>query len=339
MYELRQLRTFQAVAARQSVTRAAAALGYAQSSVTAQIQALEEDVGVPLFDRIGRRVALTKAGQVMVSYTDRILALANEARAVVGNDRKPSGALTIGAPETLLTHRLPNVISKFQKTHPQVEISVIAAENCEIQAGQLKLNSSIDIAFILDQQHKSGSLVVECLSAEDVLVLVSPGHRLASVNRFNADMLKDEQVLLTERSCGYRVLFERAVSEAGAALNKTLALPSIEAIKRCASAGMGVAVLPRIAVEKELAQHQLVPLAWPKDTIRVYSQIIRHSEKWQSSAQVAFWQLAKHMLTTDDVVHKVTLSATLQTKSASKHRNSNLASPSHNGARRLASGL
>ena len=167
----------------------------------------------------------------MVSYTDRILTLANEARAVVGNDRKPSGALTIGASETLLTHRLPNVISKFQKRYPQVEISVIAAENCEAQAGELKLNSSIDIAFILDHQHKSGRLVVECLSAEDVLLLVSPGHRLASVNRLKANMLRDEQVLLTERSCGYRVLFERAVSAAGIALKKTLALPSIEAIR------------------------------------------------------------------------------------------------------------
>lgn len=226
MYELRQLRTFQAVAARQSVTRAAAALGYAQSSVTAQIQALEEDVGVPLFDRIGRRVELTKAGQAMVSYADRILALANEARAVVGNDRKPSGALTIGASETLLTHRLPDVIGKFQKTHPQVEISVIAAENCEIEAGQLKLNSSIDIAFILDRQHKSGSLIVECLSAEDVLVLVSPGHRLASVNRLNADMLTDEQVLLTERSCGYRVLSNELSQRQALLLTRPLRFPA-----------------------------------------------------------------------------------------------------------------
>lgn len=297
MYELRQLRTFQAVASRQSVTRAAAALGYAQSSVTAQIQALEEDVGVPLFDRIGRRVELTKAGQLMVSYADRILGLANEARAVVGNDRKPSGVLTIGAFETLLTHRLPDVISKFQKTHPQVEISVIAAESCEIKAGQLNLDSSVDIAFILDQRYKSGSVIVERLSAEDVLVLVSPQHRLAFVNRLNVEMLTNEQVLLTERSCGYRMLFERAVSEAGAALNKTLALPSIEAIKKCAVASMGVAVLPRIAVEKELEQHQLVPLAWPKSPIRVYSQMIRHSEKWQSSANVAFWQLARTMMT------------------------------------------
>src|SRR5271168_130001 len=152
MYELRQLQTFQAVAARQSVTRAAAALGYAQSSVTAQIQALEEDIGVPLFDRIGRRVELTKAGQLMATYADRILSMANEARTVVGNDRKPSGALTIGASETLLAHRLPGVIGKFQKTHPQVEISVIAAENCEVHSGQLKLDSSIDIAFVLDRQ-------------------------------------------------------------------------------------------------------------------------------------------------------------------------------------------
>jgi DNA-binding transcriptional LysR family regulator len=336
MYELRHLRTFQAVAARESVTRAATALNYAQSSVTAQIQALEEDVGVPLFDRIGRRVELTKAGQMMVSYADRILALADEARTVVGNDRKPSGVLTIGAPETLLTHRLPIVISKFQGRYPQVEISVIAIENCEVQAGQLRLNSSIDIVFILDQQFISGNLVIECLSGEDVLVLVSPGHRLATVNRLNADILKDEQVLLTERSCGYRVLFERAVSEAGVALNKTLALPSVEAIKKCAATGMGVAVLPRIAVAQELAQHQLVPLPWPKDGIRVYSQMIRHSEKWQSPAQVAFWQLAKYMLTTDDVDRRPPRSAALRMRPESS-RQASPVSTSPYGARRPAS--
>jgi DNA-binding transcriptional LysR family regulator len=338
MYELRQLRTFQAVAARQSVTRAATVLGYAQSSVTAQIQALEEDLGVQLFDRIGRRVELTNAGQMMAGYTDRILSLASEARTVVGNG-EPSGVLTIGASETLLTHRLPSVIRRFQKMHPQVEISVIAAGNCEFHAGQFKLDSLTEIAFVLDQQHKSGNLIVETLSAEDVLVLVSPGHQLASVNRLNADMLKDEQVLLTERNCGYRVLFERAVLEAGSVLNKTLALPSVEAIKRCASAGMGVAVLPRIAVEEELAQHQLVPLSWPKDTIRVYSQMIRHSEKWQSSAHMAFWELAKQMLMTDDVSRKVPFSATRQMKARSKRRNSHLASPTHNDAGRLTSGL
>ena len=275
----------------------------------------------------------------MASYTDRILALANEARSVVGNDREPSGSLTIGASETLLTHRLPSVIGRFQKMHPQVEISVIAAENCEFQARELKLDPFIDIEFVLDQQHKGGSLVVECLSTEDVLVLVSPSHRLASVNRLNANMLRDEQVLLTERSCGYRVLFERAVSEAGAALNKTLALPSIEAIKRCASAGMGVAVLPRIAVEKELAQRQLVTLSWPKETIRVYTQMIRHSEKWQSSASVTFWQLAKHMLATDDAAHKAPLVGALQLKSAGKHRKSSLLSGARDGALSPGSGF
>jgi DNA-binding transcriptional LysR family regulator len=337
MYELRQLRTFQAVAARQSVTRAATALGYAQSSVTAQIKALEEDIGVPLFDRIGRRVELTKAGQAMVDYTDRILALANEARTIVGNDRKPSGSLTIAASETLLAHRLPSVIGRYQKAHPQVEITVIAAENCGLQAKDLKLDSSIDIALVLDQQHTSENLIVECLSVEDVLVLVSPGHRLASVNLLNANMLRDEQVLLTERSCGYRVLFERAVSETGTTLSKTLELPGIEAIKRCASAGMGVAVLPRITVEQELAHRQLVSLCWPTKTIRVYTQMIRHSEKWQSSANAAFWQLAKRMLTTDDLSHKVPTSATLQRKSVRKRRNSDLPSPPHNGARHLTS--
>ena len=123
------------------------------------------------------------------------------------------------------------MIGKYQKMHPQVEITVIAAENCELQAKELKLDPSIDMAFVLDQQHTSENLVVECLSAEDVLVLVSPGHRLASVKRLNANMLRDEQVLLTERSCSYRVLFERSVRKRALLLARPLRFPALKRSK------------------------------------------------------------------------------------------------------------
>src|SRR5688572_33360569 len=97
--ELRQLETFRAVATGLSFTRAAAALGYAQSSVTAQIQALEAELGARLFDRLGRRIALTDAGERLLEYADRLLTLAAEARAALVDGAEPAGTLTVGAPE------------------------------------------------------------------------------------------------------------------------------------------------------------------------------------------------------------------------------------------------
>src|SRR5436305_2708758 len=111
--ELRQLETFRMVAGQLSFTRAATALGYAQSSVTAQIQALESELGVALFDRLGRHVALTESGQRLLEYAERLLSLAEEARTALADGAEPTGTLTVGAPETALTYRLPRVLQRL----------------------------------------------------------------------------------------------------------------------------------------------------------------------------------------------------------------------------------
>ena len=102
MLDLRELKTFRVVAAEKNFTRAASLLHYAQSSVTAQIHGLEEELGVPLFDRMGRRVELTVAGRQLLSYADRLLDMADEAKRAVQNEGQTAGTLTLRAPETLL---------------------------------------------------------------------------------------------------------------------------------------------------------------------------------------------------------------------------------------------
>src|SRR4051794_25715284 len=112
--DLRQLKTFRAVADSLSFTRAADALDYAQSSVTAQIRALEDELGVRLFDRLGRRVALTEAGLRLLAYADKMLDLADEAAHAIAEGDEPSGQLIIAAPETLSTYRLPPLLKQFR---------------------------------------------------------------------------------------------------------------------------------------------------------------------------------------------------------------------------------
>ena len=120
--ELRQLETFRAVARELSFSRAAAGLGYVQSSVSAQVAALERELGVPLFDRLGRRIALTEAGAVMLDYAERLLGLAREAGEAVADAGvgrgEISGSLSVSAPETLLTYRLPGLLTAFHEAIP-----------------------------------------------------------------------------------------------------------------------------------------------------------------------------------------------------------------------------
>lgn len=108
---LRHLQTFGAVAELLSFTRAAERLGYAQSSITGQVRALEEELGEPLFERLGKRVALTAAGRRLLPYAEKMLGLAGEARAAAAaQDGRPRGTLTIGASESLCAFRLPAVL-------------------------------------------------------------------------------------------------------------------------------------------------------------------------------------------------------------------------------------
>jgi len=123
--ELRQLEIFQALAEELHFTRAAARVHCVQSNVTTQIRALEEELGTPLFDRLAKNVVLTDAGRRLLPYAEKVLSTLREANAVVAQSSIPAGPLRIGAPESVLTYRLPEVLSRFRKQFPKVELTFL----------------------------------------------------------------------------------------------------------------------------------------------------------------------------------------------------------------------
>jgi DNA-binding transcriptional LysR family regulator len=296
MLDLRELKTFRVVATEQSFTRAANLLHYAQSSVTAQVHRLEEELGVPLFDRLGRRVELTLAGRQLLSYAERLLDLADEAKCSVQNDGQPAGTLTVAAPETLLAYRLPELLKRFQAGYPAIHLSLVASESCALGPGGIILAPQVDIAFTLDVPLKANHFTVERLLPEPVVLAVSPQHPLARKKKVKAEAISREQVLLTDRACSYRALFERALIAEGAPVRSSLEFLSVEAIKQCALATMGIAVLPEVVVADELKRGTLVTVDWPKQPLLVYTQMFRHQDKWMSPVMCAFWNLTASLL-------------------------------------------
>jgi DNA-binding transcriptional LysR family regulator len=120
--ELRHLNTFRAVATGLSFTRAATQLAYVQSAVTSHIKALEDELGVRLFDRPGRRIVLTHAGSQLLDYADKILQLANEATTRICGPDEPAGPVIVSAPEVLCAYRLPEVIRDLHDQHPGIRL-------------------------------------------------------------------------------------------------------------------------------------------------------------------------------------------------------------------------
>jgi DNA-binding transcriptional LysR family regulator len=305
MVELRQVETFRAVARELSFSRAASRLGYVQSSVSSQVAALERELGLPLFDRLGRRIALTEAGRVMLAYSDKLLGLARETKEAVtdagAGSGEITGSLSISAPETLLTYRLPGLLTHFHERYAKVRISLkptavgrlVGSTRRALEEGRL------DVAFVLDGLSVGiAGLSAERLMEEHVSIVAPPDHALAGFTVVTPPDLVGETVLLPEApefGCAYRGRFERQLSEGGLVPRETLEFQSIEAIKRCVSAGMGVSVLPTVAVGAELAAGGMSELRW-QEPIRVGTLMAWNEERWASPALRAFLQTARETL-------------------------------------------
>jgi DNA-binding transcriptional LysR family regulator len=287
--ELRQLHTFTAVAEQLSFTRAAEALSYAQSSVTAQIQALEAELGVPLFERLGRRVVLTEAGVRLRGYAARLIQLEAEARLAVPSATEPAGTLQIGAPESLCTYRLPPVLARFRERFPRVKL-VFRPGNCTDLMRRVA-DGSLDVVFVLDEETSHPGVRSTPLRREPIRVLARPDHPLASRRGVTSQDLAGETILHTEADCAYRLMFDRALAESGVRPDVAVEFSSLEAIKQAAIAGMGLAVLPEVSVEAEIAMGRLAALDWRPDDFAVLTQVTWHKDKWLSPALTAFLTL------------------------------------------------
>lgn len=298
--ELRHLTTFRTVAKTGSFTRTAQALGYVQSSVTAHIQALEHELGLPLFDRLGKQVTLTAAGRRFLSYAMQLLELAEEAKHSITIVEEPLGKLTISAPESLCTYWLPGLLRAARDRFPQLRLVFRPAPVADLR--RLVRDGELDVAFLLDEPLQMSHLSAETLMHEEIVLVAAPDHHLVAAPMVQPRDLADETLLLTEVGCTYRVLFERALAAGGIAVRETLEFNSVEAIKQCVAAGMGIAVLPARTVARELDTRRLAVLAWAGAPLAVTTQMVWHAQRWQSPALQALLGLARDVVGNNAVV-------------------------------------
>ncbi len=284
--EFRQLKTFLTVVKLASFTKAANELGYAQSSVTGQIQLLEEEFGTMLFERLGKQIKLTKDGENLFHYASQILTLSDEAKAVITDSFTPKGSLTIGTAESLCLHRLPEVFNTFRQEYPQVSINLYFDTGGDYRT--LLRKNAIDIVFFLDVPCNEKDLITHVLFEETMSVIASPGHRLAQERSISPRDLTGEPLVLTSPGCTYRGILESILTQAGVKPSSIMGVSSNEVIKRFVSDGWGIGFLPRIVVRQELLSGQLVELPWEGPAFGITAQLIYHKDKWQSPALKAF---------------------------------------------------
>ncbi len=268
--ELRLLVTFEKVATVLSFTQAAAELTYAQSSVTSQIRALENSLGTELFDRLGSRIRLTEAGERLLPYARRIIELNDEAKAAVAGAEEPAGTINVGTMESLTSYRLPALLELFHHRYPQVKLSLRPTLGDETR--QALRQGVYDIGFLMERETSHPGLQSEVLAPEPLVLVCAPRHPLARAAGLETADLSDVQLVGTEPGCPYRDLFERELRERTGSPPPFMEFGTIEATKRGVAGGLGIALLPRMAVREELASGVLVALPW-EAPFQLYTQV------------------------------------------------------------------
>ncbi|MFD2262201.1 LysR substrate-binding domain-containing protein [Lacibacterium aquatile] len=267
MIDLSDLHVFRTVVQAGGITRAAERLHRVQSNVTARIQKLEEDLGVTLFLREGKRLHLTATGQTLLEYADRLLDLAVEARAAVQGST-PRGILRLGAMESTAAVRLPRPMSLLQDRYPDLTIELHTGDPRRLTAALL--SGDLDAALVTEpiSDPRLGSRPV----FEEELIIVA-GLRHPPISG-PSDVL-GATMLAFHPGCPHRKRLEDWFTDSGIPIERVVEVASYHAILGCAVAGMGVAVMPRAVLESyserdRLSIHELSPHLRPLRTVLIW---------------------------------------------------------------------
>jgi DNA-binding transcriptional LysR family regulator len=289
--ELRQLKTFRTIATLGSFNQAAEVLDYAQSTVSEQIRTLEADLGVRLFSRAGKQVALTEAGGIMLQYAQKMLNLEEEIRSEVTGCEAVRGALSIRIPETVSTYYVPPILKIFRQRFPGVAFNFT---NCAYFSLPEELRSGIiNLAFLITDTFRAADLETENLLDIPLTMVTYPHHPLTAKQDIDIYDVKNEPLLMPTSDCSYVQMLERILTEEKVELSIVLRFNCIDAIKQSMMVGTGIAVLPQIAVKRELAEGRLVELPWLNKPLSASLFMIWQKNKWLPPILEAFMDMTR----------------------------------------------
>ena len=289
-FRLKVLRT---VAEQLNFRKAAELLHLSQPAVSQQVHALEEELGVALFDRSGSKVQLTPAGAVLLKYARKAAQLAVEAREAIARLQGDTGGeLRLGASTTPAQYILPRMLGAFRKQHPRATITMISGNTERIVSALL--NDEIMLG-IIEGPATSRAVHKQLFLTERLVLIVERKHPWAHNRSIPVSALADASLLLRERGSGTRRVVELALRRAGLQmkeLNVTMDLDSTEAIVAGVEAGLGVGFVPERAIAKELRLGTLATVSIEGLEVRRDLTFIRRAGPALEGAAAAFEQFA-----------------------------------------------
>lgn len=291
--DLGQIEAFVQVSQHKSFSKAAEALFLTQPSVTARIQALERDLGEPLFERNGRGVRPTEMGLTFLPFARRALKALQDGRdAIEGLRNLEIGTLKLGSALTVSTYVLPKILKRYCGTYPGVEVSVHTGRSEQVL--QMVLQDEVHCALERTVVHPE--TVTVPLYEDDLVLVAAPGHHFAQKRSTTIEEVGHESLILFDRGSSYNQLIQGVFRTHGIVPKTLMEMDTIEGTKKMVEEGLGIALLPKVSVEQEIANNRLIPISvanaqMPKRQIAL---IFRKNRK-QPRAVVAFFSLVQEL--------------------------------------------
>ena len=248
--DIKYLNTFRAIVEEGGFSKAADRLNYTQSTITFQIGQLEQELNTKLFEKIGRRMVLTKAGEQLIPYVDNVLESVNKMHNFERDLAECQGDLHIGVGETLLCFRLPEILKEFHNTAPKARL-FIRSMNCYEIRDEV-LNGSLDLGvFYQDVGGFGSNLQTNSLGEFETVLVASP----QTAKKYPDFITPDQQIplpfIINEPNCIFRQIYEEYTRSRSILMDHTIELWSIPTIKNLVKSDVGVSYLPRFAVQEK----------------------------------------------------------------------------------------
>lgn len=289
--EIRQLTTFLKVVQLQSFSKAAGALGYSQSAVTVQIHLLEEELHTRLFDRMGKKIALTPQGKALLHYANNILQQVKEAQVALGGTDVLNQTLHIGTIESLCFAKLPRLLEYFYQHYPQTTIKITTASPAKLL--ELMDHNQVDIVYFLDQPVYNNNWIKVLEEQENIVFVASIHSPLAKQKHLSLSSLLNQPFFLTEKEDNYRYSLNQYLAARNWSLEPFLEVANTEFIINMVKKNLGLSFLPSFAVQDSVQRRELALLNLTDFEMSMYRQIFYHKEKWVTREMQEFIRLAQ----------------------------------------------
>ncbi|MCL5058921.1 MAG: LysR family transcriptional regulator [Actinobacteria bacterium] len=284
-----QLDIFITVADKKNFSRAGEYLNMTQPAISQHIHALEDYYGAKLFERSSKKVELTQAGMVLYKYAQEILRLHRVAKKSVADlVDMVTGKLTIGASLTIGEYVLPRLLATFTRKYPDVEYSVLVG-NTEI-IREFTREGTIDVGLV-EGVVEDAQLEIKTFLKDEMLLVAPTLHPLAKKPRVDRDDLKECVFIIREEGSGTRLAMEEFFEKSGFTPDRVITLGSTQAIKEAVESGLGISILSKWSLRKELSLGSLKPLRIKGLEIPRWFFLIKLKDKFQSRASDEFTKL------------------------------------------------